>query len=167
MSKSRKFKNIKDHTGFKTGKTYIRAVVNCHGTFWLEIFTVTKKPTLLDIKHMGKNWMFDIKPVHRVYSKLRNKLDTGRFVSSFIDQPNLCATNYTTGVVTEVESGSSFPFSNKVLNYLESNMGNVKQFLQAINPNVTITDEVMAPIQEYFDFMIHVDEESHKKYMEA
>lgn len=167
MSKSKKFNTIKDPAGLNTGNTYIRAVVNCHGKFWLEIFTVVKKPTLQDIKTMGKNWMFDIKPLHETYSKRRTKADKGCFVSSFVNHRKLHSINRETGVKTVVFDGALFPFSNKVFNFLKNNMGDTKQFLQAINPTVTITDEVMKTIQEEFDFMIFMDEEQYKQLMAA
>lgn len=167
MSKSKKFKTISTPTGLNTGRTYIRAVVNCHGKFWLEIFTVVKKPTLQDIKNMGKNWMFDIRPLHETYSKRRTKVDEGRFVFSFVEHRKLNSVNPDTGVKTVVLDGALFPFSNKVFSFLKNNMGDVKQFLQAINPDVLVTDEVMKPIQEDFDFMIYMDEESHKQLMAA
>lgn len=167
MSKSKKFKTITEPSGLNTGNTYIRAVVNCHGKFWLEIFTVVKKPSLQNIKHMGKNQVFDIRPLHETYSKRRNKVDEGRFVSSFVKHGMLHSVNPDTGVRTDVLDGALFSFSNKVFNFLKNNMGDVKQFLQAINPAVTVTDEIMKPIQDEFDFMIHMDEESHKQLMAA
>lgn len=111
--------------------------------------------------------MFDIKPLHETYYKVRTKVDEGRFVSSFVDHRKLRSVNHDTGVKTDVLDGALFPFSNKVLSFLKNNMGDTKQFLQAINPTVVVTDEVMKTIQEEFDFMIYMDEQTHKQLMAA
>lgn len=166
MSKSKKFKAITNPMDLKAGNFYIRAVVNCHGDFWIEKFKVVQAPFFKIEEHMGGNWKF----------KEHDAEATNIHRKKYIDERYL--TDYTGGRSTKVyydcnerlvrvkiQDTCLLAFSNKAMSFLKANSENVFQFLQAINPEVTFTKELVDSLENDWKFQKYLDDESHKEML--
>lgn len=90
-----KIKRVKSERDVKGGQFYIRAVVNCHGDHWVEVFRIVGKAFNTDSKHM------------KGYRKMRTE---GRHSD----------TSYTGDLGIDRKGGFLFEYSSKVHNYLLS-----------------------------------------------
>jgi hypothetical protein len=153
MARSKKFKAITNPKDLKAGNFYIRAVVNYRGDFWIEIFKVVQAPFFKIEPHMGGNWKFTL---HGGYSKdvHRKKYIDERFFSDY------CGRVSTKGfydkneelVSVKMRSTALLPFSNKAEEFLKVNSGDVFEFLQAINPDLNITAELVKKLKDEWVF---------------
>lgn len=135
-----KLKCIRKESEIKGGTWYIRAVINCHGSFWIETHKVHGRP--FDSKAKC------FKGEHRRQIRQASKYDWGG--EYYLESLGVGS--------TEVFGVRMIPFSAAAFNLL-SGIKDVRSFADAIN-NRKVTDEEFAHAQSDWAFMKHMDEES-------
>lgn len=157
--RSKKLKPIKDQKGLVVGNFYIRALVNCHGEFWIEIYKVTKKPTLKNTWGVQKAWLFDYSVTNNNRSYLSKDAHVTDATGYYERGRNLIDYRY-----KDLCSKVLLPFSNKAYNYLKKQK-TLKDFIQALNPGVAITEKMMDEIIFQFDMQKRDDAKMHEELM--
>lgn len=154
-----KLKHIKDHTSLVVGNYYIRALVNCHGVFWIDVYKVTKAPTLKNTWGKEKAWLFDYSFTDNNRTYLRKDSHVTDATGYYEHGRNLVNYRY-----KNLYAKVLLPFSNKAYNYLKQQK-TLKEFIQALNPGTAITEKMMDEIIFQFDMQKHEDDKMHEELM--
>jgi hypothetical protein len=166
MSKSKRFVHITNPKDLKTGNFYIRAVVNCHDSFWIEIFKVVQAPFFKIEKYMGGNWKFTCHDGCSTNIHRKKYIDEKFFSSYSGDFSTKGYYNKDEELVrVKIRDVCLLPFSNKAFNFLKANSQNVIQFLKVFNPGVNFTPEFIEKLKQDWKFQKYLDDECHKELM--
>lgn len=136
-----KFNRVKSEHDVKGGQFYIRAVVNCHGDHWIEVFRLVGKAYNCDSKYMKG----DRKIKQIGYRGTRHETDS-----------------YTGDLGIARKGGFLLEYSNKLQNYLLSL--DKRQFNDVVW-NKVHTDEEWKRLLLDWECQRDIDEEMHREMM--
>jgi hypothetical protein len=134
-----KIKCVRKESEIKGGTWYIRAVINCHGEFWVETHKVHGKP-------------FDSKADCFKGQHVRQIRKLGKYAWS----KEQYLSDFGLGSA-EVFGVRMIPFSSATFNYLSS-IKDVRSFADAIN-NRKVSDEEFLRVVSNWEFQKYMDKE--------